>query len=342
MQRQRFKKIRQLKPVAGGDPQFPWLWMGTWSMGGAGYGGADFRISRKCLDLAFEKGVRHFDTAGLYSKGESERLLKEQFSPVREKVFISTKGGLVWEGNRVIHRAAPKQLEQQLFESMERLETDYLDLFQLHWPDPKVPLDESLAGLAELKSKGLIRFWGARNLSARQIKKHLPAGEEVPMQIPFNPCRKTAMSILGAGHEGNRTINCIISPFEQGLLVNPRFLQAVPGRKDIRSRNPLFSCRPLMQVLQSYFICMKQQGISPAAFLLLWLLGFSEVDLIIPGPRTPIQVREIFQHVRWLENSLPEKGNGLHEVLKNQLGMEPFRLLEEAGTAAAARSQQGT
>lgn len=335
MQRQRLKKICRLKPVAGGDPQFPWLWMGTWSMGGAGYGGADFRISRKCLDLAFEKGVRHFDTAGLYAKGESERLLKEQFSQVREKIFISTKGGLVWEGNRVVHRAAPKELERQLFESMDRLGTDYLDLFQLHWPDPKIPLDESLGALDEMKKRGLIRFWGAGNLSRRQTGKHFRAGDKVPVQVPFNPCRKPAMSVLGAGHGENRTINCIISPFEQGLLVNPHFTKTLPGKKDVRRRNPLFSCRPLRQVLREYFACMKRLAVSPAAFLLLWLLGFSEVDIIIPGPRTPVQVQEIFQHIRWLEKGGLHLQN-LHGTMKRRFGPGPFQLLDQMEAAAAA------
>lgn len=335
MQRQKTKKLRRLIPVAGGDPQFPWLWIGTWSMGGAGYGGADFRLSRKGLDLAFEKGIRHFDTAGLYAKGESERLLREQFSSVREKIFISTKGGLVWEENRVIHKAAPKDLERQLFESMERLGTDYLDLFQLHWPDPKVPLAESLAGLHELKRRGLIRFWGAGNLSAPQISKHLCAQGDVPVQTRFNPCRRQALTVLCTGHKENRTINCVISPFEQGLLANPRFLQAVPGKKDVRSRNPLFSDSRLKKILRAYFSRMRQQDICPAAFVLLWLLGFSEVDIIIPGPRTPGQVREIFQHTGWLENNGLQTQT-LHEVLKNQFGTKPFHFLEEIGVTAAA------
>ena len=162
-------------------------------MGGTGYGRTDTRLSRKGIETAFEKGIRHFDTAGFYAKGNSERLLRLELSAVRKEVFISTKGGLVWEGNRVLHRAAPGDLRQQLAQSLERLGTSYIDLFQLHWPDPRVPIGESLASLKEMQEKGLIRFWGAGNLNAGEIRDHFLPGSLVPLQTPLIPAEGRPM-----------------------------------------------------------------------------------------------------------------------------------------------------
>ncbi len=299
-------------------------------MGGAGYGGADFRVSRQAISTALEKGIRHFDTAGFYAKGQSERLLSTELSGRRKEVFISTKGGLAWEGNRVFHRAAPEDLRQQLFESLERLDTDYVDLFQLHWPDPEVPLKESISALKDMKRTGLIRFWGAGNLGVQEIADHLPPGGLVPLQTPFSPCRPTSSAILRAGFQYERAINCIVSPFEQGLLADPRFLHSVPGKKDIRRKNPLFSCRELKKSLVKFFSWAQGRDIPATTIVLLWLLGIREVDIVIPGPRTPAQVMEILAHADLLKD-IPVLKEGLHSILATRLGTEALEIMDELG-----------
>ncbi len=330
----RLKNIAAFSPVAGDKPACPWLWIGTWSMGGAGYGRADQRLCRQTIELAIEKGVRHFDTAGFYARGGSERLLAKCLSTVRGRLFISSKAGLVWDGNRVLHRAAPEDLEAQLFESLDRLDTDYLDLFQLHWPDPEVPLDESLSALEDLREKGLVRFTGAGNLAEWQVMECLPPGKRLPLQTTFNPCRMDAMELLKAAHGSGRAINCITSPFEQGLLVSPRFLETSPGKKDVRSRNPLFYRTGLRPILREYFRCLEQAGFPPASFLLLWLLGHEEIDIVIPGPRTPAQLQDILHHLGWLEKHAGQ-GKDLHGLLGQELGSRVFQLLDMVSEAAA-------
>ncbi len=122
-------------------PEFQWLWLGTWSLGGEGFGPSDSRDSLKVLEKALACGIRHIDTAGFYAHGESEKLVAKVIGNNREEVFISSKGGLVWEGNRVLHKAGADDLRKVLMKSLDRLKTDYIDLFQLHWPDPDVRPD---------------------------------------------------------------------------------------------------------------------------------------------------------------------------------------------------------
>ena len=127
-------------PVKGQDACLPWLWVGTWSMGGEGFGPHDLSLSMRTLEHAFERGIRHFDTAGFYAQGRSEELLSKAFSRVRKEVFLSSKGGLFRKGRRVWHDARPKALFRALEKSLERLGTDYLTFFSSTGQIPVCPL----------------------------------------------------------------------------------------------------------------------------------------------------------------------------------------------------------
>jgi aryl-alcohol dehydrogenase-like predicted oxidoreductase len=273
--------------------RYPGLWIGTWSMGGEGFGPHDLSESLSTLKAAFDAGIRHFDTAGFYAQGRSEELLRKAFSAVREKVFLSSKGGLKRQGRRVWHDARPESLRQALHDTLKRLDTDYLDLFQLHWPDPAVPIDESVDALRQMRSEGLIRFWGAGNLSAEQVLKYIGPGERIPHQVHFNPIHQEGLAIMQAGREGSRCINCVISPFEQGLLVNPHYLTARLGKKDVRRRNPYFGDEELKKRLESLFDLLKRRSVLPERAILAWLMGMEEVDVVIPGPRRCEQLKRL-------------------------------------------------
>ncbi len=278
------------------DPEgvlFPNLWIGTWSMGGEGFGPHDLGLSLRTLETAYEQGVRHFDTAGFYAQGRSEVLLAKAFGRVRPKVFISTKGGLERVGRKVWHDARPEALRQALFQSLDRLKTDYVDLFQLHWPDPETPLDESISALKALKQEGLIRYWGVGNLSAHEVLGYIGPGEMAPHQVHFNPIYRSSFQVLQAGRRDFRCLNCIVSPLEQGLLASGIYLSKELGKKDIRRRNPCFHDKGIRKWLEGLFHRCSLRGLSPVTVVLSWILSHKEVDVVIPGPRKPDQLDEI-------------------------------------------------
>jgi len=262
-------------------------------MGGEGFGPHDLSESLSTLKAAFDAGIRHFDTAGFYAQGRSEELLRKAFSAVRGQVFLSSKGGLKRRGRRVWHDARPRSLRQALHETLRRLGTDYLDLFQLHWPDPDVPIDESLDALRQMRSEGLIRFWGAGNLSAEQVLEHIRPGERIPHQVHFNPIHKGGLAIMQAGREGDRCINCVISPFEQGLLVNPRYLTARLGKKDVRRRNPYFHDMGLKSRLWDFHQECARAGVSPVAAVMAWIMAYKETDIVVAGARRPGHIGQV-------------------------------------------------
>jgi len=267
-------------------------------MSGEGFGPHNLSLSVKTLEKAFEIGIRHFDTASFYGQGRSEELLAKVFRKKRTKIFISAKGGLWREGRRVWHDARPDALRKALTQSLRRLGTDYIDLFQLHWPDPMVPVDESLDAIRQFLKEGLVRFAGAGNLSVQQIKRFIEPGALIPHQVHFNPVCNQGLEALRAGREGARCINCVVSPFEQGLLASPVYLEKRLGKKDVRNRNEYFKDKALRERLFGFFERCKMLRIAPSAAIMRWLLARPEVDIVIPGPRKPEQVEVLVEGMK--------------------------------------------
>jgi aryl-alcohol dehydrogenase-like predicted oxidoreductase len=296
-------KTKILLPLNPVKAETPWLWIGTWSMGGEGFGPHDEGESLRVLHRAVDHNLRHFDTAGFYAHGKSETLLQKIIAKERDEFFISSKGGLVWEGRKVQHRGSPDQLRLQLEESLSRLKTGYLDLFQLHWPDPDVPIDQSLAALKEFQQQGLIRYWGVSNLTPHQVDEYLREERNIPHQVHFNPLHKD-FDTLSAGMKS--CINCITSPLEQGLLGYGKSSHGTEGisRKDLRNRNPYFSDRDVLQWTAVLDELIKGQAISKILPVLLWICSHRYVHAIIPGPRTVRQLDEIIE----FKSVIEEKG----------------------------------
>jgi aryl-alcohol dehydrogenase-like predicted oxidoreductase len=133
----------------------------------AAYGALDLDQTRAVVDTAFDAGVTFLDTANIYGKGGSERFLGEILKDRRDEVVIGTKwgggepAGVAWGSRRYIRRA--------LEGSLRRLDTDFIDLYQLHWPDPLTPLEETLAALDELVHEGKLRYVGSSHFAAWEV-----------------------------------------------------------------------------------------------------------------------------------------------------------------------------
>lgn len=285
----------QLQPV-NNSSQWPWLWIGTWSLGGEGFGAVDLRESRQILARAFEFGLRHFDTAGLYAHGKSETLISDVFKSNRKEIFISTKGGLRWNGNMVQHAADLNSLRQDLEASLKRLQTEYIDLFQLHWPDPNIEIDISIEALKGFQKEGLIKYWGVGNLTPNQIQKHIGSSENIPHQVRFNPIHQD-LETLQSGKNENRCLNMVISPLEQGLLGSGQSSKGLLslGKRDLRHRNKYFNDPQTNLRVQTHQLEAEEKGLTPALHSLLWILKHPEVDAVIPGPKTLNQLEEIIK-----------------------------------------------
>ncbi len=286
-----------------GHPLPPY-WLGTWSLGGYKYGSSPRPQAKRVLELAFNNGLFVFDTAPLYGRGASESLLGHCFKSCRSDIFISTKGGLEWHGNRVQHDGSEKGLTRHLHQSLERLQTQSIDLYQLHWPDPKIPIDESIETLKGFQKKKLIRYWGIGNLTPTQHNAlgHTPFIHH----FHFSPLHQHHTLLT------NHTLNFINSPLEQGLLADPSKANTI-GNKDIRHRNPYFKDPKAMAWVQTYHALCEEAQLCPVRATLLWLMCQPSVNGIVIGPRKPHQLEQVIQSkqeldaLNWFTRSLIEK-----------------------------------
>ena len=163
---------------------------GAWGIGGAPFWKTEGdQASKRSILKAFDSGINFFDTAPVYGFGRSEQLLGKALKPVRDKVVLATKCGLVWEKEALgsISKVARKEsLFKEIDQSLERLQTDYIDLYQVHWPDVETPQAETMEALLKIQSQGKIRYIGVSNYSVDQMKEIQEKGTLVSLQPEYS------------------------------------------------------------------------------------------------------------------------------------------------------------
>src|SRR5215212_8301144 len=145
---------------------------GTWQFSGE-WGTVEERDSEAAIRRALELGINFFDTAQAYGFGAAEQLLGKALEPEikdrRDELVLATKGGLRMEGDQLLRDSSPGWLRQGVEDSLRFLGTDYIDLYQVHWPDLETPFEETARALDELVQEGKIRYVGVSNFDAQQM-----------------------------------------------------------------------------------------------------------------------------------------------------------------------------
>src|SRR5258708_3938831 len=162
--------------------------LGTWAIGGWMWGGTDEKESIATIHAAVERGVNLIDTAPAYGFGRSEEIVGRAIadSPLRSRVVIATKVGLEWKDGKVFRNASRDRVLREVTDSLRRLRTDYIDTYQVHWPDPLVPIEETAETMQELLDQGKIRAIGVSNFSVAQIERFRRVAKLHVVQPPYN------------------------------------------------------------------------------------------------------------------------------------------------------------
>jgi aryl-alcohol dehydrogenase-like predicted oxidoreductase len=146
---------------------------GTWQFGGD-WGSLDERDNVAAMQRALELGINFFDTAQAYGFGASEQLVSKalggELRSRRDEIVIATKGGLRVEGDGLVRDSSPQWLRRGVDESLGHLGIDHIDLYQVHWPDPDTPLEETAGALGELVDEGKIRHVGVSNFDVEEMR----------------------------------------------------------------------------------------------------------------------------------------------------------------------------
>jgi aryl-alcohol dehydrogenase-like predicted oxidoreductase len=271
---------------------------GTWQFGGD-WGLVDERAAMAAIQHARSLGINFFDTAQAYGFGRSERLLgralADDLRSARDSVVIATKGGLRIDGDRLVRDASPGWLRKGVEASLEALGTDYIDLYQVHWPDPATPICDTAAELAGLVHEGLIRHVGVSNFTTAQIDEFSFVLPAETVQPPYHLFRRDIEADLlpyAAAHD----IGVLAyGPLAHGLLGGAIGEATSFGPGDWRAHSPAFTGEGFarnLQVVAALRAFAARRGATVAQLAVAWVLAHPAVQVAIVGAPTPAHLAE--------------------------------------------------
>ncbi|MEX2592948.1 MAG: aldo/keto reductase [Anditalea sp.] len=302
------------------------LIFGCWAIvGGFNWGPQDERDSLQAIREAYDQGINCFDTAEAYGNGHSENLLAKALSGKRKDMIIASKVGPA--------DFAPANVIKACERSLKNLQSDYIDLYQLHWPNPEIPLEDTLGALQRLREEGKIRAYGVSNFGSQSLDICKTSGFNISSnQMAYNLLfRAIEYSILPQCVADNVPVLCY-SPLMQGLLTG-KFTteQEVP---DERARTRHFTkersqarhreegCEAeAFQAISAIKAFAEEVNIPMGSLSLAWLLAQQGVGGVIVGGRNAFQVKKNMEALQvQLTSDMIQRLNDITDVLKERLG----------------------
>jgi aryl-alcohol dehydrogenase-like predicted oxidoreductase len=271
---------------------------GTWQFGGD-WGDFDEQEATAAIRHALELGVDIFDTAQGYGWGASERLLgralADELRTRREDVFLATKGGLRMDGDRLRRDSSPEWLRQGVEQSLEALGVDYIDIYQVHWPDPDTPLAETAGALQEMVDEGKIRHVGVSNFDVEQMREFAKTRPVETLQPPYHLFRRDIeQDILPYCREQNIGV-LVYGPLAHGLLGGHMTEETTFPENDWRAHSDLFAgetFRRNLAVVRELDAFARERGYKVSQLAVAWVLAQPGVHVAIVGSRRPAHIED--------------------------------------------------
>ena len=290
------------KKFGNSDLETSVVGFGGWPMGRGHYGSFDDNEVVRAVHASIDMGVTLFDTAAVYGWGEGEKLLGRALEGKREDVVIVSKAGIPWdeEGGGRRRDSSRESLEKSLNESLTRLQTDYLDLFLIHWPDESRTMSEPMEAFAEFQKQGKIRYGGVSNFGPQQmvdcldvfpivtnqVGYHLFDQRPEPEIFPF--CADNGMGIMAYGSLAHGLLTGTMTPettFEEDDW--RRSLMAF-GQPIFKGENFLDN----LNKVDTLKDMAADRGFSVAQLALAWVASEPTVSVALVGTRKPEEMEE--------------------------------------------------
>ena len=270
------------------------LALGTWAFGGE-WGAFDEDDAKGVIHAALDNGITLFDTAQGYGFGISERLLAGALweSAKREEVIVATKGGLRKEGGNLLRDLSPDWLRQGVESSLRNLKTDYIDLYQLHWPDADTPAEETASVLEAMVGEGKIRHVGVSNFSPGQMGELAGRGRVETDQPPYHMFRREIERDVLPYAATNDIGVLAYGPLAHGLLAGGMSSETTFPPDDWRSKSSDFTGERFQRnlgVVNRLRQYADGRGISLAQLAVAWAVSHPAVHVAIVGARRPSQL----------------------------------------------------
>src|ERR1700720_4432561 len=278
--------------------------IGTWAIGGWMWGGTDEAESVATIRAALDHGINVIDTAPAYGFGRSEEIVGKAIAEgrLRDKVVIATKVGLEWQDGKVFRNASRARIMREVEDSMRRLRTDYIDIYQVHWPDPLVAIEETAAAMQILLKQGKIRAIGVSNFSVEQLQRFRSVAPLHVLQSPYNLfereieadllpyCRKNNIATFGYG------------ALCRGLLSGRMRSDTTFDGDDLRRSDPKFRKPRFAQYLAAVQrldrLAQQRFGKRVIHLAVRWMLD-QGISTALWGARHPGQLRPVDEVSGW-------------------------------------------
>jgi aryl-alcohol dehydrogenase-like predicted oxidoreductase len=299
----------ETRQLGRSDLQITRIGLGAWAIGGEwlfGWGPQDDADSVAVVRHAVDRGLNWIDTAPAYGLGHSESVVGRALAeiPAGDRPYVFTKCSLVWDETRtVVHNLHPDSIRREVEGSLQRLQVDRIDLYQMHWPKwPSSPpghdpgsYEDAWRTMAELQREGKLRWIGVSNFDAEQLTRVQAIAQVTSLQPPYSAIRRdvetTVLPYCLRHHIGV----LVYSPMQSGLLsgkMSRERLAALPAG-DWRRRAKWFQEPILTQALDLVAVLREigeKQGRTPAEVAIAWVLHHPAVTGAIVGARRPDQV----------------------------------------------------
>jgi aryl-alcohol dehydrogenase-like predicted oxidoreductase len=304
--------------------------LGTWAIGGWMWGGSNESDAVSTIHAALDRGINLIDTAPVYGFGRSEEIVGKALAAGgrRKRAFIATKVGLDWKDGKPFRNARKARIIAEAEDSLRRLQTDVIDLYQVHWPDPHTPLAEVAEAMGELHRAGKVRAIGVSNFSPAQMEEFRKVAPLHTAQPPYNLferaieqdvlpyCRDRDIAVLAYGS------------LCRGLLSGSMSKSSSFTGDDLRKNDPKFLAPRFEQYLAAIEkldqFAREHYGRRVIQLAVRWVLDRGEMNIALWGARRADQLSPIADVVGWHIDStaMAEIDQILQETIKDPIGPE--------------------
>jgi aryl-alcohol dehydrogenase-like predicted oxidoreductase len=278
--------------------------LGTWAMGGWMWGGADTGESIATVRAALEHGINLIDTAPVYGFGLAEEIVGIALSEAgpRSRAVIATKVGLEWHDEKVLRNSTRQRITSEVEDSLRRLRTDAIDIYQVHWPDPLVPIGETAETMRLLYEQGKIRSIGLSNFPLAELQQFRQVAPVHVVQAPYNLFEREIEADILPYCRDHGIVTLGYGALCRGLLSGRMALDTQFGEGDLRHVDPKFQAPRYAQYLDAVRqlddLARAQFGRRVIHLAVRWMLD-SGISVALWGGRRPDQLFAIGDVLGW-------------------------------------------
>lgn len=299
----------EYRKIGQSDLALPVITFGAWAAGGWMWGRTERKDAVEAIRASYDLGVTAIDTAPVYGQGTSEEIVGEAIKDIpREKVQILTKYGMRWDLTRgdfafkskkndgddidIYKYAGRDSIMKECEDSLRRLGTDYIDLYQIHWPDSTTPIEETMEAVSALIKQGKVRYAGVCNYNVRQMQEAEKHVDLVSNQVPYSMVKRDIEKEVVPHCIAKKISILAYSPLERGLLTGKMGEGYKFQEGDHRAKLHFFSdenIRRTNDFLQKIKPLADEKGITLAQLVLRWTINRPGITIALAGARNAAQ-----------------------------------------------------